>query len=124
MSERGFTLLEALVALAILGITLAAMVPSFQTFLDANSFTEERSNGVAAAQEIMEALREADPASLPSSGSSPVQAVVVGQHEYEVVVHYCVEAQYCNAATRHLLLEVSFAGDTIYTVESVFTRLR
>lgn len=124
MNQNGFTLIEALVAMSILSIALVGMVPGFQTFLDANSVSEERSNGLAAAQNVMEALREADPGSLPTSGTSPVQAVTVGQHEYEVVVHYCTVAMYCNAASRHVLVEVDFAGKNIYTVESVFTRLR
>lgn len=124
MSERGFTLLEALIALAILGIALAGLVPTFQAFLDANSVSEQRSNAVAAAQQVMETLRRVDPSTLPSSGTSDVQAVTVGQHEYEVVTKFCVESSYCSSAARDIVLEVSFAGKTIYTVESVFTRLQ
>ena len=124
MNSRGFTLLEALVAMAILGIALAGLVPSFQSFMDANSLSEQRSNAVAAAQEVMEGLRQLDPSGLPSTGNSSVQAVTVGNHEYEVVATYCVETSYCSSAARHIVLEVSFAGKTVYTVESVFTRLQ
>ena len=124
MSERGFTLLEALIAMAILGIALAGLIPTFQSFMDANSFSEERSNAVAAGQEVMEILRQADPSSLPSSGTSAAQAVTVGNHEYEVVATYCRETSYCTSATRHVVVEVSFAGDTIYTLESVFSRIQ
>lgn len=123
MNEKGFTLLEALVSLGILGITLVAMLPAFQSFMDANSLSEERSNALAAAQEVIESLRHKDPASLPSSGSSPVQAVTVGQHEYEILTHYCQESTYCDADSRHIVVEVSFAGKNIYAVETVFTRL-
>ena len=124
MNSRGFTLLEALVAMAILGIALAGLVPSFQSFMDANSLSEQRSNAVAAAQEVMEGLRQLDPSGLPSTGTSSVQAVTIGNHEYEVVANYCVETSYCSSAARHIVLEVSFAGKTVYTVESVFTRLQ
>ncbi len=123
MSSRGFTLLESLIAMALLGIALAGLLPSFQAFMDANSFSEERSNAVAAAQSVMEALRQVDPSTLPASGTSAVLAVTVGDHEYEVVTTYCAEASFCSSAARHILLEVSFAGKTIYTVESVFARL-
>jgi len=124
MNCRGFTLLEALVAMAILGIALAGLLPSFQSFMDANSLSEQRSNAVAAAQEVMEGLRQLDPSGLPSTGTSSVQAVTIGNHEYEVVANYCVETSYCSSAARHIVLEVSFAGKTVYTVESVFTRLQ
>lgn len=123
MRSAGFTLLECLVAMALLGIALAGLLPSFQSFMDANSFSEERSNAVAAAQSVMEALRQVDPSTLPNSGTSAVLAVAVGNHEYEVVTTYCGDVSFCSSAARHILLEVSFAGKTIYTVESVFTRL-
>lgn len=123
MSSKGFTLLESLVALGILGVTLMAMVPAFQMLMDANSLSEERSNALAAAQEVMESLRHQDPASLPSSGSSPVQAVSVGAHEYEVVTHYCRNTTYCGSDSRHIVVEVSFAGKDVYAIETVFTRL-
>jgi prepilin-type N-terminal cleavage/methylation domain-containing protein len=123
MNSRGFTLLEALIAMAILGIVLAGLVPSFQSFMNANSLSEERSNAVAAAQQIMEGLRQVDPSTLPSSGTSAVQAVTIGSHEYEVVANYCVESSYCSSAARQIVLEVNFAGKTVYTVESVYARL-
>jgi prepilin-type N-terminal cleavage/methylation domain-containing protein len=124
VSERGFTLLEALIAMAILGIALAGMIPTFQSFMDANSFSEERSNAVAAGQVVMETLRQAEPSSLPSSGTSSAQAVTVGNHEYEVVATYCQVPSYCTSAARHIVVEVSFAGDTVYTLESVFSRIQ
>lgn len=123
MKSDGFTLLESLVALGILGVTLVAMLPAFQAFMDANSVSEERSNALAAAQEVMETLRHADPASLPTSGSSAVQAVTVGEHEYEVVTHYCQNSTYCGTDSRHIVIEVAFAGKDVYTIETVFTRL-
>jgi prepilin-type N-terminal cleavage/methylation domain-containing protein len=123
MNDKGFTLIESLVALAILGITLAALVPAFQSFLDANSVSEQRSNALAAGQQAMEALRHVDPASLPTSGSSSPQIVTVGEHEFEVVTTYCLDSSYCGTGTRHITMDVAFAGKDIYTLETVFTRL-
>jgi general secretion pathway protein I len=122
--SRGFTLLESVVALAILGIALAGMLPCFQRFMDANTSSEEHSNAVAVGQEIMEFLRQQDPGSLPTSGDSGVQTMRVGLHEYEFVVKYCEVSTYCGTASRHVVVEVRFAGKIIYEVESVFTRLR
>ena len=120
MNERGFTLLESLIALALL---LVALTPPSQTFMDANPLSEQRSNALAAAQEVMETLRHVDPASLPTSGSSGVSAVQVGAHEFEVETHYCLESSFCGSASRHLLVEVGFAGKEVYAIETVFTRL-
>jgi prepilin-type N-terminal cleavage/methylation domain-containing protein len=124
MNAAGYTLLETLIALAILSIALTGMVPAFQAALDANSFSEERSNAVAAAQEVMEALRQTDPADMPTGGASAPVVVQVGAHEYEVVARYCAQSGYCNAATRHVVVEVDFAGKTVYALETVYTRLR
>ena len=123
MNSKGFTLLESVISLGILSITLVGMLPAFQTFMDANSLSEERSNALAAGQEVIEALRHKDPSSLASSGSSPIEAVQVGSHEYEVVTHYCLNSSYCGSDIRHITVEVSFAGKIVYTIETVFTRL-
>ena len=122
--SRGFTLVEALFAMAILGVALTSILPSFLTYLDTNSLSEERSDAVAAAQLVMEERREADPASLPSSGSSAVRYVPVGTREFEVVTTYCQDASLCGADRRHVVVEVSFGGNAIYDVSSVFARVR
>ena len=124
MSERGFTVAEVVAALAVLSLAMVGLLGAFQTFMDTNTLTEERSDAVAAAQMVMEILREPDPGSLPSSGSSAQQLVDVGQHQFGVVVHYCTVPKYCGPDSRHIVLEVSHGGDVIYTVESVYTRLR
>lgn len=120
----GFTLVEALFAMAILGVALASILPSFLTFLDTNSLSEERSDAVAAAQLVMEELRERDPASLPTSGSSAVRLVPVGSREFEVVTIFCADSSLCAAARRHVSVEVTFGGRVIYDVSSVFARVR
>ena len=124
MNSRGFTLLEAVISLAILVVVMAALIPTFQNFLHANTVSERRSNALAAAQVMIEALRHKDPGSLPQTGSSDIEAVAIGEHEYELVAHFCQSSEYCDADSRHIVVEVSFAGKTVYTIESVFTRLR
>jgi len=123
MNSKGFTLLESLISLGILSITLVTMIPAFQTLMDANSVSEERSNALAAAQVVIESLRHEDPASLPKDGASTLQAVAVGNHEFEVETHFCAETTYCGTDSRHILIEVSFAGKVVYKIETVFTRL-
>jgi prepilin-type N-terminal cleavage/methylation domain-containing protein len=124
VSPRGFTLTEALIALSILGVALAGVLPTFLTYSDTNTMNEERSGAVAAAQLVAEGLRQVDPAGLPTTGTSPVQVVRVGDRDYEVTQRYCVRSEFCGADSRHLTIEVRYGGRTVYSVETVYTRLR
>ena len=124
MSERGFTLLEGLLALAILGIALAGILPAFFGYMNVNTRNEVRTGAVAAAQEQMEALRFADPSALPTSGATGPSYIGIDDREYELVSRYCIRPEYCTANTRHVLVEVGFGGNVIYQTESVFTKLR
>ncbi len=122
-AERGMTLVEVLIALAILALVMMAMLPSFISYFDANTRNEQRTGAVEAAQQVVETLRRDDPAALPTSGSSAVQAVTIGSRQYEVVTHYCRESSFCTATSRHLVIEVRLGGTEIYSVSSVFTQL-
>ena len=121
---RGFTLLEAILALALLAIVLTGLLPAFFVCLTTNTRNEERTQAAAVAQRAMENLRLQNPASLPSSGSSSPEFVVVGNREFEVVERYCVRSEYCGTDSRHLVVDVSYGGRRVISVESVFTRLR
>ena len=48
MRRDGFTLTESLLALAILGVALAAILPTFLTYADTNTLNEERSGALLA----------------------------------------------------------------------------
>ncbi len=122
--SSGMTLVEVLIALAILALVMMAMLPSFLSYFDANTRNEQRTGAVEAAQHVVETLRRDDPATLPTSGSSSIQVVTVGSRDYEVVTHYCRNASFCTSASRHLVIEVRLGGSEIYSVESVFTQLQ
>lgn len=124
MTQRGFSLLECLVALAILGMILAGVVPAFFHYMDVNTRNELRTGAIAAAQEQMELTRGVDPQSMPSSGSAGPVFIDVGGREFEVLTTYCANAGYCGTDTRHVVVEVSFGGNTLYRTETVYTRLR
>jgi type II secretory pathway pseudopilin PulG len=124
MNEKGFSLVEAVCALGLLAIVLLGIVPTVQVLMATNTISEQRSNAVAAAEEVMESLRQQSPSSLPTSGSSAVQTVTVGSRDYEVVAHYCTRSEFCNTDMRHIVLEVGYAGQNVYIVETVYTRLQ
>lgn len=110
-------------ALALLGVVVAGVLPAFFAYKEANTKNEIRTGSVAAAQRVMEAIRHADPATLPSSGASAIQLVYVGGREYEAVARYCLQSTFCDATSRHVAVDVSFSGNLVYSVESVFTRI-
>ena len=124
MNERGFSFIELLLAVALVGTVILGVVPAFLACKDANTRNEIRSTAAAVAQRAMEAQRRLDPSTLPTSGSTPIRVVREGERDYEFVVHYCVEPAWCDLDTRHLMVEVSFGPRTVLVVESVFTKLR
>lgn len=123
-NSKGFTVVEALLAVALLGIVLTGVLPGFLTFLDSNTFSESASDAVAAGQVMLERLRLQDPSALPTSGKTSPEVVLVGNREYEVTNTYCLVSSYCGTDSRHVRVEVNYGGDTLFVVESVFTRLQ
>ena len=59
-SEAGFTLLEVLLAVVILGVSLTTILLQFQTALRAGSISQERTNAVIYAKEKLESLKIED----------------------------------------------------------------
>jgi prepilin-type N-terminal cleavage/methylation domain-containing protein len=124
LNARGFSLIESLIGLALLAVVLVSLLPAFLTLMDANTFSEEHSAALAAGQRVMERLRLTDPGSLPSTGSSAVQVVVVDGREFEVLAHYCRVAEYCSGETRHVTVVIRYGGHEVYDVDTVYTRMQ
>ena len=59
-SEAGFTLLEVLLAVVILGVSLTTILLQFQTALHAGSISQVRTNAVIYAKEKLESLKIED----------------------------------------------------------------
>lgn len=124
-SEKGFTLLEVFVALGVFLSVAGAMAPSFVFHLKQNTQNTWRTGAIAAAQGVLDDLRIQDPSTFPTSGSDPVQEVQIGTRAFQVTTSYCTVSAYCpSTETRHIEVEVEYRGKTLYTVETVFTKLR
>lgn len=124
MNQRGFSLIESLIGLALLAVVLVSLLPAFLTLMDANTFSEEHSAALAAGQRAMERMRLVDPGSLPTAGSSGVQIILVDSREFEVVTHYCRVPEYCSSSTRHVTVEIRYGGQKVYDVDTVYTRMQ
>lgn len=70
-SDRGFSLLEVVVSIALLSVAVAALFPSFSRALSRSSWAHERAAALDLAKHQIRSF-EIDPdfSSLPSSGSS------------------------------------------------------
>ena len=124
MNEKGFTVIEGLVAMSILGFTLTAVLSTFVGFKDVTTRNGHRSGAMAAAQQIVESTRQADPAAMPSSGKSSPDIVEIDGREFEVVSYFCKVSEYCGENSRHITIVVNYGGRTLYKTESVFTKLQ
>ena len=121
MNKKGMTVIEAVVAMSILSIVMAAVLPAFMTFAQTNARSELRSGAVVAAQQVMDTMRrQQDPSFV---GTHRVDS---GLRTYDVVTTICaVDSANCMSTqnARHIRLEVRYAGKTYYSVETVFTQL-
>jgi len=123
MRNRGFSILEVLIAIVILAIALSAIIPVFANYLRINTVSEMRTQAVELAQQRLETLRLRDPARLPTGGADTSDHVQDGR-TFTVKTLYCLDASVCNATTRHVTVRVERGGKELYEVETVFTKLR
>ena len=80
-SDAGFTLLEVLLAVVILGVSLTTILLQFQTALHAGSISQERTNAVIYAKEKLESLKIEDELS-----ESSQSGVLESGYEWETEV--------------------------------------
>lgn len=121
--QAGLSFLEVVVALALLGIVLVGVVPSFIGYIQSNTRSEQRSIAVRLAEERLEALRLVNPQTLPSGGSEEEAQNRSGK-TYTVRTTYCAAVSLCGSGSRHIRVEVFLNGRSMYAVETVFTQLR
>ncbi len=122
-TRSGFTIVEAIVAILILGIALSFIIPAFVANLQINTKSEERTYAVAAAQQVLENLRLANPQSLPSSGSSTAINIVIGGYAYVVTPFYCAITTLCTSTSKYIRVDVAFKSKVLYTAETVFAKI-
>jgi prepilin-type N-terminal cleavage/methylation domain-containing protein len=123
--ESGFTLVEVLAALAIFGLLAAGMGPIFLQQLKHNRLAELTTEGMGAAQIVLDRLRTQDPATLPATGTGAPQTLLVGTHTYTVTPSYCENTSFCTSTTvRHITVRVTYAGQQVFQTQTVYAQLR
>ena len=122
-SRLGLSLVEAIIAIAIVGILLAGVVPAFVGNLRVNSDAEIRTGAVAAAQTVLDQFRVLPKSQWQASGSTV--SIVSGGRSYDVLAQhgpFCQDGT-CYANSELIELEVSHGGRSRFAVSTVFTVL-
>ena len=123
-NQKGFTLLEVMAALTIFGVLIVGILPAFVAHSRFIKNAEVRTGAIQVAQTRMDELRQVDPISLPTTGSSS-SSYSAGGRAYSVVTQYCQNASLCSGtAVRHIRLDIRFRGSSVYDLETIYTQLR
>lgn len=129
LNKRGLSIIEAIVALAIIGIILAILIPSFVGNLRINNRTELRGVAIGLAQQRLEELRAQLPVPLPTTESSSSSSVAVQGRTFAVQTTYCPSdvpltsppTATCTATRVLVRVQVSYLGSVLYAAETVYT---
>ena len=123
MNRQGFSLVEAIIAMAILSVVLAAVAPLFISYSQTNMQSQRRTEAVAVAQMEMDGLRKKPFADWPASGSVHSSPGNQANNIYNIKTSYCTaELPFCDSGARHIRVEVMKDGRTYYQVETVYTQ--
>lgn len=120
-ARAGFTIVEAIIATAIVGILIAGVAGAFTAYMRINTDNEVRTGAVAAAQTVVDGLRSGG--GWPSSGT--VLAVASHGRTYDVELTYqpYTAGGVTYTGARLVEVEVRHAGRTRYEVGTIFTQL-
>ncbi|WP_071932308.1 prepilin-type N-terminal cleavage/methylation domain-containing protein [Picosynechococcus sp. PCC 7003] len=132
--SKGFSLIEAMAALAIFTIIFAVSAPLFFTQQKSNIDSEVRTGAVSLSQQKLDTIRtdistpkKIEGATGRSLGKEYLYNLYVCTKEIETAedgsINCSTEKDPSNPI-RHILLEVKYNENTVYTVETVYTALR
>lgn len=125
-AERGLTLVEVVVAIAMFGIIMGFALPALLGNVRISQRTQQRNDAVAVAQITLEALRRSNVTSLPTATNASDSSVVsYNGRPYNVKKVYCATPAYCVGSARHVTVEVrNDASSLLYSAQTVFTSLQ
>lgn len=119
--RRGFTLIEAIVALALMGVVVSALLPSLVQSMRANTDSELRTGAVAVAQQEIDGLR--GNGNWPASGTVRVVETALTTYQATLTWGPWCEGANCFAGAREIHVAVRHQGRLLYQVRTVFTAL-
>jgi prepilin-type N-terminal cleavage/methylation domain-containing protein len=120
-SEKGFTLIEVLVTLGIVGILGASFLSSLTNSTRGVLHTDQMDTGRAIAQSMMEYVKEQK---YSAAGYSPSSAITVQYPEFNVSISVSTpgSAGQRDALLQNITITVTQNGKTITTLEGFKTK--
>ncbi|TDE84806.1 prepilin-type N-terminal cleavage/methylation domain-containing protein [Deinococcus sp. S9] len=123
MNRSGFTLMEVLVSLVIVGIIVTVVLASMTSAFNLNQGAERKTEAAFVAQDKIDSLKRLDPAALPLSGREDSPVSVKGR-SYLVRVTYCLTPAYCQNNNRDVGIEVRAGDALLFSGETVMTQVQ
>lgn len=140
-NQAGFSIIEMLVALVILGVALTSILPVFINYATVNRNTEIRAEAVSAAEEVMDGLRQRSFnqwAAFERTMERDGVEVVKGDpnddtdngRTYQVAMEWCNQPvtglSLCddNGQQRHVRVNICLNSQLQYSVTTVFTSVQ
>ena len=127
MKTRGLSIVEVVIALVILTIVLAGLLPSFIGNLQINNRTELRGTAVSIAERELEQYRRQNLTNISNTQTtSPTpnpKDVPQDGRTYQVNTRFCVDTTRCSGNARQVVVQVNYQGSKLYEVETVYTQL-
>ena len=129
--SQGFTLLEAMVSLLVLFAMMAGLLPVFMSWRLSTINNTIKTGAIAISQQILDELRQdPDVDTWASSGTvtqkpsgESINSIEYGGKTYNASITYCNNSDYCDTKTRQITLQVNHNQNSIYTIETVYTKL-
>ena len=137
--NAGFSIIEMLVALVILGVALTSILPVFINYANVNRRTEIRAEAVSAAERVMDELRQRDfgdwdavreelDDGIKVATGDPNTASDDGRTYVPAITWCTADLPLCSNnggaignQQRHVRVAISLDGEEQYSVTTVFT---
>lgn len=121
MNTKGFSIVELMIAMAILGIIGGAILSLQMANVNANTQTEIRMQGTSVVRQGMEELRARDV--LPVSGSETSE--ITNGRTFQVIKEFCPTTNDppCTDTSIHVRVTAKFNGKAITSADTVFTKV-
>jgi len=122
--DDGFTLLEAIVALGILAVIMAALLPVFISNLRMNAESERKSQAASAVEHVLDSWRtkKIDSVHFPSTGTQDT-TVDIGGVTFNVRLTFCRVSTLCSTNSRMITAEAIVNNKVASSAETIFTEV-
>jgi prepilin-type N-terminal cleavage/methylation domain-containing protein len=119
--NSGFSLIEVMVALTVLGVVFSLLIPMFISFSSINRRSEQRTVANNVARQTLELLRNSPILTMQSSGSVIKNQTSDG-HSLVITTSFCpTGTTQCNTTSKAIKVEVKENDQVLTTINTVFS---